>query len=137
MSVVGFNFTKILAEKQEVAKGKVNIKNNVTITGIEESDISLGKGDQKAMKISFTYTSEYEPKVGKVTIEGSMLYIAEPANAEDILKQWKKEKKIASDIIAPVLNATLSKCTVQALNLTQEINLPPPIQLPRVDLKKK
>ena len=44
---------------------------------------------------------------------------------------WKKEKKVDKDIMTQVLNTALTRCNVQALILSQDLNLPPPIPLPR------
>ena len=35
-----------------------------------------------------------------------------------------------------LLNALLAKCNVQALILSQDVNLPPPIPLPKVQLNE-
>ena len=43
-------------------------------------------------------------------------------------------KKIAKDIMSRVLNAVLAKCNIEALILSQEVNLPPPIPLPKVTM---
>ena len=37
MAIVGFNFTKILAEKNSGIKGKVDIKNNISVKNVESS----------------------------------------------------------------------------------------------------
>jgi hypothetical protein len=38
--------------------------------------------------------------------------------------------------MVPVLNSILAKCNIQAIILTREVNLPPPIPLPKVQFKE-
>ncbi len=132
--IVGFGFTKLSAEKNEAAKGKIDINNNVSIKNVEESDLSLGKEKQNALKFIFEFTSKYEPDVGTILFEGEVLYLEDPKKVKEILNSWKKDKKIDKELMAGVLNTVLTKCNVQALILSQEVNLPPPIPMPKVQI---
>ena len=134
MTIVGFNFTKINVERKKLAKGKINIKNNVGIKNVEEADLSLGKSKQSGLRFVFEFTSSYEPNVGEITLTGEVLYLAEEKAVKEVLKGWKKNKKIPKDFTAAVLNTVLQKCNIQALMLSKDINLPPPIPLPKVDV---
>ena len=51
---------------------------------------------------------------------------------KEILKSWKKDNKVDKDILGPIYNTILSKCNVQAIVLSRDIQLPPPIPLPKV-----
>ena len=135
--IAGFNFTKLIAEKKAVVKGKVNVNNNVAIKNVENADLSLGKQKQNALKFTFEFTSKYEPAIGDITFEGEILFIEEPKAVKDILASWKKDKKIDKEVMMALLNTVLAKCNIQALILSQEINLPPPIPLPRVQIGKE
>ena len=108
--IVGFGFTKIIAEKKTPAQGKVDVNNNISIKSIETTDFSL---------------------------VGEIIYVDEPKNTKEILEYWNKEKKIKNEIMASILNAILSKCNIQALIISQEINLPPPIPMPKVSINKQ
>lgn len=132
--IVGFGFTKLSAEKGDPAKGNIDINNNVSIKDVKEDNFSLGKDRQTALKFNFEFTSRYEPKVGSVTLEGELLYVEDPKKSKEILSNWKKNKKLDKDIMANLLNTILVKCNVQALILSQQINLPPPIPLPKVQV---
>lgn len=132
--IVGFGFTKLSAERKEAAKGKIDINNNVTIKNVEEADLSLGKEKQNVIKFIFEFTSKYEPAIGTILFEGELLYMEDPKKVKEILSSWKKEKKIPKELMAGLLNTILTKCNVQALILSQEINLPAPIPLPKVQI---
>ena len=132
--IVGFGFTKLSAEKKEVPKGKIDINNNVSIKDVVEDSFSLGKDKQNVVKFIFEFTSKYEPAVGNILFEGEILYMDEPKKAKEILASWKKDKKIPKELMAGLLNTILTKCNVQALILSQDVNLPSPIPLPKVQM---
>ena len=137
MAIVGFNFKKINVErKQDSVKGKVDIKNNVAITDVEKSDLALGGSSQKAVKIEFDFGVDYEPKLGSMKFIGDIIYLGEAAKIDELLKEWEKDKKLPKEIAAGVINTVLTKCNIQALILSQQINLPAPIQLPKVKIEE-
>ena len=133
--IVGFGFTKLSAEKLDPAKGKIDINNNVSIKDVQEDNFSLGKDKQQnVLRFIFEFTSNYEPSVGKILFEGELLYMEEPKKAKEILSDWKKNKKLPKELMGLLLNTLLTKCNVQALILSQQVNLPPPIPLPKVQM---
>ena len=135
--IVGFGFTKLSAEKKEAAKGKIDINNNVSIKDIKEDSFSFGSNKQNVIKFIFEFTSKYEPSVGNILFEGELLYMEDPKKTKEILTSWKKDKKIPKEIMGGLLNTILTKCNVQALILSQEVNLPPPIPMPKVQMAEQ
>jgi hypothetical protein len=135
MTVIGFSFTKMLIEKVNPVKGKISINNNVGIKGVEETKLNIND-NRKALKINFEFTSTYEPNIGKIFLEGEVIYLIDKDRAEEALKNWKKNKKVEREMMTNVLNNVLAKCNVQALILSKDMNLPPPIPLPKVNEEK-
>jgi len=136
MAIISFHFDKITAEKTGAKEGKINIKNNVGITKVEKADFSVGGSKQAALRFKFEFTSTYEPGVGEVKLEGSLIDLREEKAVTDILTGWEKDKKIPEAIMAPILNTVLQKCNVQALILSKEVSLPPSIPLPKVNVNQ-
>jgi hypothetical protein len=132
MTIVGFSFTKIFAEKSNAVKGKINVSNNVTIKNVSESKIVFDPA-KKALKFEFLYTSKYEPEVGIIELGGELVYLAEEADAKTILNSWKKDKKVSGDMMKGVMNNILAKCNVESIILSRDINLPAPIPLPKLN----
>ena len=132
MAIVGFNFAKINVERKEVQRGKINISNNVAIKDVESTDISLGKEKQNALKFTFEFTSKFEPKIGSILLGGDLIYLGDVKKAKEVLDGWKNDKSIPKDVMTSILNTVLTKCNIQALILSQDVNLPPPVPLPRV-----
>jgi len=136
MVVVGFSFNKIEVEKKPDFKGKVSIKNNIQIKDVEKSDLFLGKTKQDSLKFTFEYSTVYEPGLGKISFTGNVLFVEEEKKIKDILKEWKKGKKIEAEVMTVLLNNILSKCNIEALMLSRDAGLPPPMPMPKVEVKK-
>ena len=132
MAIVGFNFTKIHAEKKTAIKGNVDIKNNVSIKNVESTELSIGSSKEKALKFVFHFSSEYTPDIGGMLFSGDIVTLNEPAKQDEILKNWKKNKQIPKEIMGEILNTVLMRCNVEALMLSRDVNLPPPIPMPKV-----
>ena len=132
MTVVGFNFTKILVQRKDFVKGKINISNNVAIKKVDTADLALGASNQSGLKIDFAFNTKYEPDLGLIEMEGNVLYMADEKKTKEIIDNWKKTTRIPKDIMETVLNTVLQRCNVEALLMSRELNLPPPIPLPKV-----
>lgn len=135
MTVVGLQFDKISVEKFLPAKGKISVNNNVAVKDVEKSELAFGTSKQQALRFTFEFKSMYEPKIADITILGNITYFDKPETVEELIKGWKKDKKIPKEVMGPVLNSILNKCSVEALLLSREINLPPPIVMPKVTVK--
>lgn len=138
MTIVGFTFTKMSVQKsEEPGSSKISVNHNVAFKDIELVPLSLGKEKQEAAKVSFDFTVKYEPNVGDIALSGYLVYLADEKYLKDMEKKWKKDKKVDKEVYSVLLNNVLQKCNVQAILLSKEISLPPPIPLhPRPKAKK-
>ena len=135
MPVVGLQFNKITVEKFGPVKGKISVNNNVALKDIEKTDMTIGTSKQGALKFHFEFSANYEPKLANITILGFLTFIEKPEAAKAIADSWKKDKKIPKEVMSSVLNTVLSRCNIEAMLLAREVNLPPPIPLPKVQVK--
>ncbi|RMD57994.1 hypothetical protein D6825_02305 [Candidatus Woesearchaeota archaeon] len=135
MPVVGLSFGKIVVEKHKPVKGAVKVNNNVSLKDVEKVDISVGSAKQEALKFHFEFTTKYEPGIGDMTMNGFLTFVEKPEKVKEILDQWKKENKVPKDVMSSVLNTVLSRCNVEAMILSREVNLPPPVPMPKVQVK--
>lgn len=135
MTIVGMNFTKIVAERKREANEKINISNNISIANVEKSEVAFGVKSQQGLKISFLFHTIYDPDFGSIELHGNLLYLADENDVEEIYADWSKAKKLSADVMKPVLNAVLGKCNIEALVLSRDLTLPPPVPLPRVNVK--
>ncbi len=132
MTIIGFNFKEISVARKEGIKGKINIKNNVAISDVKEQDLNLGDKKQSALRFVFEFSSVYEPDFGTISLIGDLIFMESSAKTKEIIDEWKKNKRVSKDIMAGILNSVLTKCNIEALILSQAVNLPPPIPLPSV-----
>lgn len=137
MTVVGFYFSKINVEKKNSPKGNINVNNNVAIKGVEKTDLNLGSVKEDGLKFTFEFVSKYDPGIGEISLIGSVLYMADEKTIKSTLKRWKDEKKVPKEIAGAVLNTALSKCNIEAIMLSRDINLPPPVRFPTIGVASK
>ncbi len=135
MPIAGFSFRKISAERTEGTGTKINIENNVSVKNIEDIDIGLNKEGNKTLKFTFEFSAKFTPGFGEIILEGEVLYVGEEKKIKDILKEWKKDKKVNKDLFPEILNYLLTKSNVEAIILSKDVNLPSPVPLPKVNVK--
>ena len=135
MAIIGFNFTKMHVERKAPIAGKISVKNNVSIKDVEKNDFNFGKVKQTGLKFTFEFTVDYEPKIADILLEGEVIDLQDEKRADAIVKEWKKSKKLEPAIMTTILNTVLSKANVQALIMSKDMNLPPPIPLPKVNVR--
>jgi len=138
MPIVGFNLEKTQAERKKKLQKGMKAYHNITITSVQNEDIQIGKNSKKqGLKFSFEYNVDYQPDVGKVLIEGSVLYSDDDKIVKTILDSWKKNRNVSPEIASQVLNTAIVRCTIKALSMAQEVNLPPHMPIPTITPKGK
>ena len=136
MAIIGFNFDNILAERMKKLYGNIDIKQKIGITEITMEKLSLNK-DEEVLKFNFEFLVDYEPKFAKIHIRGHVLSLEDTKRNKEIMDKWKKSKQVDSKMLQDVFNVVVSKCTIKALSISQDINVPPLIPLPKVQPNKK
>jgi len=139
MRLIGFNFNKINIEKfnDKVENLKINTKINVSKIKNIKSDFFKTK--EEIIEVKFDYSINYDPDFAKIELAGSVILSIEPKIVKDILKKWE-DKKMSEDFRIMLFNIILRKSSLRALQLEEEMNLPPHISLPvlkKQDNKKK
>jgi hypothetical protein len=137
MQIIGFNFTKITAEKKPEFKRGNSHRTNIEFLDIKKEDTSLLM-NQHTIAVNYKYSLSYfheEKKKEKITaeiiLEGNILFAADEKESAEILKDWKK-KAIPQGVKIALFNTILRRCSPKALLLEEEINLPPHLPIPQV-----
>jgi len=133
MSVIGFNFTKIAAQKLSNKTGKVQVNNNIAIKNIEQTNFGADE-KRKAIRVVFRYDGVYEPKIAHMQFEGDILLMMEKKEAEELVKGWE-EKKAPVKSLSGAMNHVLERCTIEGIILARDMNLPSPVPFPKVNAK--
>ncbi|MEK6845890.1 MAG: hypothetical protein AABY26_03970 [Nanoarchaeota archaeon] len=131
MTIVKINIHKVIAERNLNSKGgQIQINNNVSLINIE--DLAFEIEGRKGLKFTFSFICNYEPDLGKIEVEGQVLFVESSAKINEIKTGWEKEKRIPMDIMEQVVNAALHKGNIQAIKISEEVSLPSPLPLPKV-----
>lgn len=130
MPVVGFTISDIQAKRgKEAGSSKINIVSTPTIKGVKEVDM---QGlEKKALEVEFDFLTAYNPDMGSIKISGQLFYISNNDN-QLALDFWKKKKTLPDDEAIEVLNFLFRRCVMKALILADDLQMPPPINLPIV-----
>ena len=139
MTIVGFGFTKISADKDKI-QGALKVTNNISLKEVEDSKVNLVDDTQTSLHFNFGFTSTYDTdakkEVASLKMEGFVVYLVKKEEAKKILAGWKKDKKVDTSILEKILNHALDKCNIESIIMSREIGLPAPVKLPRITAKK-
>lgn len=132
--IVGFGIKSISAIRKNIPKGRIDINSNPRFISISKAKGGFLRKN-KPLNIEFEFRIKYEPDIGEIKIKGNVFYHGK--NLKKILKIWKKEKKIPKEVDIEVKNFLFRKCLTIGVNLTENMQLPPPLIFPRVVPRKK
>jgi len=150
MQIIGFNFTRISAERHPGYKGKIAISTNIEFPLIEKEKVEIIK-DSETYKIDFKLSIVYSDteqkeekekskkdlqKMGEVIFQGNMILALQKEDPKEISKALKKSDMPLS-MKEYFLNLVLKKCTTKALDLEDQIGLPLHMPLPQVKIQEK
>lgn len=136
MAIVSVNFIKLTAERMKSASGKIGVKNNVALNDLEKAQMPVA-ANNVALKMKFSFTSDYDPEVANITIQGEVVLVESTEKADAFMKQWTAEKSLPKDDMINIYNAVMHKCFVNAIGISKDLNLPAPIRFPRVTEKEE
>jgi hypothetical protein len=131
IKLAGFRYTKISVERKS-EKGDLKITPNINIQSINKIK---SESKQDLLEVQFGFGIDYSI-LGKLELEGKMVLAVDSKTSKDALEGWKN-KKLDNNINLIILNVIMQKASVKALQLEEEMNLPPHIQLPKLQLDKK
>lgn len=137
MAIVGYNFTKITAEKRNQPKGSIKVGSNISVVDVNSAKLSISNDQNATLRVKFLFTTDYGEDVGKIVIEGDVLFMQKSELVEGVLKKWEETKKLDDKVAVEVLNNVLFNCNLKALNLSHDLGLPSPVQFPKVVMKGK
>ena len=131
MEIVGFNLAKLYIEKKGNVTGKWSVNTKIDIKEVKEEKVKLAD-DKQVVRLDFEYTINYEPKLAEIFFKGSIILMDDPKKMKEVINEWSKKKEVLSDIKLQIFNSIFYKCNIKALQLEEDINLPPHLQLPTI-----
>lgn len=145
MRIIGFNFTKVSAERFLGKAMGADRSTNIEFQNIEKEDNRIAKDDSEMLKVSFKFSVIYGEKDKKdsssaeVVLSGFIILMANKEESKDLQEAWKK-KELSASFRVPIFNFILKKCSIRALQLEDELNLPLHVPMPQLkigDAKEK
>jgi len=138
MKFIGFNFNKIFIERINKKSVGEKINTKLDISSIEKLSNTFNANDA-ILCVSFSYSIEYSPDVAKVDLCGDVLFSDNLVNVDEFIKKWES-KEMDDDFRLNLFNIILRKSNIRALQLEDDLGLPPHMQLFSIkkdQLKKK
>lgn len=128
MKILGFNFTKVIAEKNVDFSGKLDLKSNINISSVDKHKLDLVKDE--ALKVSFSFIVDYSG-LGKVDLSGTMFLLVDPKTLKEAVKSWE-DKKLPDEIRMAIINIIMQKSSLKALQMEEDLGLPLHMPMPRL-----
>jgi len=132
--IVGFGIKSIVAERKNVPRGRIDINSTPKIVSVGWPDMKVFT-KKRPVNIEFEFITRYEPDVAEIKIRGYVLYLGR--GIKDLIKKWGKDKSFPREVDMEVKNFLFRKCLTLGVNLSENMQLPPPLIFPRVVQKKK
>ncbi|NPA38522.1 MAG: hypothetical protein GXN99_01870 [Candidatus Nanohaloarchaeota archaeon] len=144
MAIIGSTIDAISSKKIKPATSSLKIENIPAIKNVKSTKIIAnfaGGSKVPGITVSYEYTSTYysnEDKIAEIKIEGKLLYTTkDEKEAKELEKEFEKTKRMKSEVEIEILNHILHKATLHALTLSQMLELPPVIRMPRIVRREK
>ena len=129
MPIKVFEFTSIEARRFSSSTEKhrnIRIDHNSTVTQIIEIN------DQEA-SIDYRFTANYSG-IGLIKIEGKIIYTG---NASELAKKWSSSGQMPENAAQEIHTTIMNNCIPEAMMLSRDLRLPPPVPMPAVNVGKK
>lgn len=129
MTIKDFELKAIDAErysKKGEKKKNIKINHNSSVT-------KINKIDSKTNQVDFRFTANYSG-MGVIKIEGSLIFIGEHP---DLAENWRKKNEMPNEAAKEIHTTIINNCIPQSVTIAKDLNLPPPIPLPKVNMPEK
>lgn len=137
MTIVGFSFIKVNAEKEAKGhSGNVEINHNFAIKDVSKTSLKLGVGSSDVLRVIFEYIINYK-NLGKVSLTGEVIYSDTKEIINESLKGWEVDKVLTKIVSEAVIKFAYSKSVVKSFEISDNVGLPAPIPIPKIDFTAK
>ncbi|MBS3816989.1 MAG: hypothetical protein KGY76_05440 [Candidatus Thermoplasmatota archaeon] len=126
MPIKNFELKAIDAERysqKRESRDNIRIDHNSSVTKIE-------KIDDKTNSIEFRFTANYSG-MGMIKLEGNLHLLGKHPK---LAKRWRKKNDMPNEVAQEIHSTIIKNCLPQAVIVARDIQLPPPIPLPEVNV---
>lgn len=130
MPILNIKILKIGGERKGKIDSKVTANAKSTISSIKkEKDGNIGDH----LLVDFRYNVEYEPDIGSIVIEGKLWYVH--PELKTMIKEEKDTIELKKEVVAEISTGIVRESLLESLEIARKLQLPPPMQLPKVEVK--
>lgn len=138
MAIIGFSFSKFNCERAASrAQGSIDIKHNISVKDVTKTTLNVGGNKNDVLKVDFSFDIVYGGSLGKILIEGDVIFSDNKDIISETFKAWEADKKLPTMVNEEVFKFVYTKSSVKALELSDSLNLPSPIPLPKISFSSK
>ena len=135
--IVADQINKMFAERKPLQR-KMTISTNIKIANVEKKDFVIGADKKQGMNFDFIFTTLYGENSSKIEVEGTLFYLGDKKELDEIEKIWKEKQTLPNENIALIINnRALEIGLLQSIALSNQLKLPTPIKLPKFVLDKE
>lgn len=139
MSVIGLNIKSMNSERDDSISGNISVNTSPKIINMEKKSIS-SLDNKKALSLKFKFKCNYttdddDETVATIDIGGNVLYLVD--DPDEAMEKWEENKEIDDKIVVQSVNHIMRKCLTKAINISEDLQLPPPLRFPKAKKKKK
>ena len=130
MNIKNMSLSSIEARRYSNVQGRpmnIRIDHNSTVTLFTVTK----KGEAQ---VEFEYTASYGP-LGLIKFGGVFFY--ESKDAEEVAKRWVEKKNMPNEVASHIHTAIMHFCLPEAVMVSRDLHLPPPIPMPQVKFDKE
>jgi hypothetical protein len=138
MAIVGFSFSKFKGERlASKASGNIEVNHNISIKDVKKIPFKVAGNTTDILKIQFGFDVKYGDNLGEISIEGEVLYSDNKEIIEESVKGFEKDKKLNPIVNNQIINFIYSKTIIKTLEMADNLSLPAPIPMPKVQVKSE
>ena len=136
MPILGYNIVSIDADRtmKTPSISNIDVSSTAKISSVEDRTITFPE-KLEALGIGFEFNTQYKPDLANIKLIGEVVFVDK--DHKNILKFWNKNKKLPDEIDLEIKNFLFRRCLTLGVNLSQELQLPPPVVFPVFTKKEK
>ena len=129
--IVADQINKIFAERKPLQK-KMTISTSIKIANVTKKNLVIGGDKKQGADFDFLFTTTYGENGSKREVEGTVFYLGDKKELDEIEKAWTEKKTLPNENIALIINnRALEIGLLQSIVLANQLRLPVPIKLPK------
>ncbi|MBU7016129.1 MAG: hypothetical protein HXS44_01370 [Theionarchaea archaeon] len=99
------------------------------ILQVQETQVPGPTGKINIVEVQFEYITTYDPPVGEIKVNGTVMFQEAENIRKQLLDNWKENRQINPEIGKEIIYRMSQQAFLVMMNLARELNLPSPMPL--------